>query len=120
MALSRRNGGLPESSHTIGTVNDGPRFAPVNTCRNLQRLPKTKACGETGASVACALAVPGWRFACRPAPSRISHAKAGMGLCVSLWLAPTGHTRSFMQGSVRHTTGLLKGHVNPSARQITL
>src|SRR4030095_16256552 len=46
---------------------------------NLQRLPKTKPCGETDASVACALAVPAWRFACRPAPSRISQARDRRG-----------------------------------------
>ncbi len=45
---------------------------PVTRPENLQRLPKTKVRGETDALVACALAVPAWRLACRPAPRRIS------------------------------------------------
>jgi hypothetical protein len=53
-------------------VNPGAPIAPVTRPENLQRLPKTKARGETDASAACALAAPAWRVACHPAPRRIS------------------------------------------------
>ena len=58
-------------------MNDGAAIAPVARPENLQRLPQDQVRGETDALVACALAVPAWRFACRPAPRRISQASNG-------------------------------------------